>query len=278
MQVGKMLLGAGFWVVSSFTAANAATIIEPAAIEPAAIEPAAESSDLAQFNSVSQLSDVKPGDWAFQALQSLVERYGCIAGYPDRTYRGDRGLSRFEFAAGLNACMDRINELIASSSQTFASKADVETLQKLQSDFASELAMLKGRVESAETKVATLEKQQFSTTTKLTGQAIMALNAGGFTGDRIIAPLGVTISTQQPQATAIYRTSLDFNSSFNGKDLLKIRLVTGSRDARDNASGFLEPNLGSTLDFSIPGRNDRFSLARFYYTFKPSPDLDFKIH
>ena len=26
--------------------------------------------------SVSQLSDVKPTDWAFQALQSVVERYG----------------------------------------------------------------------------------------------------------------------------------------------------------------------------------------------------------
>ena len=39
-------------------------------------------------SSVSQLSDVRPTDWAFTALQSLVERYGCIAGYPDRTFRG----------------------------------------------------------------------------------------------------------------------------------------------------------------------------------------------
>ncbi|MGL6284540.1 MAG: hypothetical protein ACRC2J_19215, partial [Microcoleaceae cyanobacterium] len=41
---------------------------------------------LDQVTSVSQLSDVQPTDWAFQALQSLVERYGCIAGYPDGTY------------------------------------------------------------------------------------------------------------------------------------------------------------------------------------------------
>ncbi|MBD1846653.1 porin, partial [Cyanobacteria bacterium FACHB-63] len=39
---------------------------------------------IGQVTSVSQLSDVRPTDWAFQALQSLVERYGCIAGYPDR--------------------------------------------------------------------------------------------------------------------------------------------------------------------------------------------------
>ena len=64
---------------------------------------------LAQVNSVSQLSDVKPTDWAFQALQSLVERYGCIAGYPDGTYRGNRATGRYEFAAGLNSCPGRKN-------------------------------------------------------------------------------------------------------------------------------------------------------------------------
>ncbi len=45
--------------------------------------------------SVSQLSDVKPTDWAFTALQSLVERYGCIAGYPDSTFRGRQATTPF---------------------------------------------------------------------------------------------------------------------------------------------------------------------------------------
>jgi len=40
---------------------------------------------------------------------------GCIAGYPDGTYRGNRALTRYEFAAGLNACLDRVNELIAAA-------------------------------------------------------------------------------------------------------------------------------------------------------------------
>ncbi|HBB32401.1 MAG TPA: hypothetical protein DC064_11540, partial [Cyanobacteria bacterium UBA9273] len=44
-----------------------------------------------------------PGDWAYEALRSLVERYGCIAGYPDGTFRGNRAMTRYEFAAGLNA-------------------------------------------------------------------------------------------------------------------------------------------------------------------------------
>ena len=48
-----------------------------------------EFSSLAQINSVSSLSDVQT-DWAYEALRSLVERYGCIVGYPDQTYRGNR--------------------------------------------------------------------------------------------------------------------------------------------------------------------------------------------
>lgn len=51
-----------------------------------------------QVTSVSQLKNVQPTDWAFQALQSLIERYGVITGYPDGTFRGNRTITRYEFA------------------------------------------------------------------------------------------------------------------------------------------------------------------------------------
>ena len=102
-----------------------------------------DPGSMAQVTSVSQLTDVKPTDWAFQALQSLVERYGCIAGYPDRTYRGNRALTRYEFAAGLNSCMDRVNDLIAAAAGDSASRNDLMTLRKLQEAFAAELATLR---------------------------------------------------------------------------------------------------------------------------------------
>jgi len=78
-------------------------------------------------------------------LQSLVERYGCIAGYPDSTYRGNRALTRYEFAAGLNACLDRVNELIAAATSEVVTREDLATLQRLQEEFAAELATLRGR-------------------------------------------------------------------------------------------------------------------------------------
>jgi len=84
--------------------------------------------------SVSQLSDVRPTDWAFTALQSLVERYGCIAGYPDRKFRGKQATSRYEFAAGLNACLDKINEIISAGLADKVNKQDLATLRKLQEE------------------------------------------------------------------------------------------------------------------------------------------------
>jgi Carbohydrate-selective porin, OprB family/S-layer homology domain len=231
---------------------------------------------MAQVTSVSQLTDIQPTDWAFQALQSLVERYGCISGYPDRTFRGNRSLTRSEFAAGLNTCLDRVNEQINAATIDAAKREDLAILQRLQTEFATELTTLKSGIDRLDDTTNPLSVQQFSTTTKLTGQAIIAVNAGGFSGDKIIAPRGAIVATEQPNATSLYRVSIDLNTSFSGKDLLKLRLVSASPGIGDNAAGYLEPNLGSVLDFAIPGRQ-QISLGRAYYSFSPNRDLSVTI-
>lgn len=137
--------------------------------------PLSPINPMAQVTSVSQLKDVQPNDWAFQALQSLVERYGCIAGYPDSSYRGNRALTRYEFAAGVNACLDRVNELITTATSDLVTREDLATLQKLQSEFAPELATLRGRVDSLEARTGELEANQFSRTTKLSGLLIVGI-------------------------------------------------------------------------------------------------------
>lgn len=178
-----------------------------------------------QVTSVSQLSDVRPSDWAFQALQSLVERYGCIVGYPDKTYRGNRAISRYEFAAGLNACMDRINELIASATSDLVRKEDLLSLQRMQEEFAAELATWQGRVDALEVRTATLERQQFSTTTKLQGE-VLVVGADTF-GDRAnnTSPDDTDDDTQ---AFLGYRVRLALPTSFTGKDQLFIRLAANN--------------------------------------------------
>ncbi|MBM5810215.1 MAG: porin, partial [Cyanobacteria bacterium M_surface_9_m1_291] len=125
-----------------------------------------------QVSGIAQLGDIKPSDWAYQALSNLIERYGCVAGYPGGTYRGGKAMTRFEAAALLNACLDRASEV-------------TDELKKLMTEFANERAILKGRVDGMEAKVGVLEAQQFSTTTKLSGQATMVLGGTAFGGSAI---------------------------------------------------------------------------------------------
>lgn len=227
-----------------------------------------------QVTSVSQLSDVQPTDWAFEALRSLIERYGVIAGYPDGTYRGNRAMTRYEFAAALRAALDRIEQLTAAGAADKVPKDDLVKLQQLQQQFGAELATLRTRVDSVEARTAQLESHQFSTTTKLGSQVIFAANAGSFNGRRIVGPRGELIANQQPNATFIYRAALDFNTSFRGSDLLKLRLDTVSDLGRDNSAGFLEPNFASVLEYTVRGTpNKQFGISRLYYTFSPSKDI-----
>ncbi|GAB1540132.1 iron uptake porin [Scytonema sp. NUACC21] len=172
-----------------------------------------KTRSLAQVTSVSQLSDVQPTDWAFTALQSLVERYDCIEGYPNSTYRGNRAITRYEFAAGVNACLERVNELIATNTSDLVTKEDLTTLQKLQEDFAAELASLRGRVDALEAVTAKLESQQFSTTTKLNGEVITYL-ADAFGDD----------ASEVNNTAFFYRARLNFDTSFSGSDRLRVRL------------------------------------------------------
>ncbi|MDE5095026.1 MAG: iron uptake porin, partial [Trichodesmium sp. St11_bin5] len=165
-----------------------------------------------QVTSVSQLSDVQPTDWAFQALQSLVERYGCIVGYPDGTYRGNRALTRFEFAAGVNACLDRVMELLQAAIEDTVSREDLAILQRLQEEFSAELAILRGRVDALEARAAELEANQFSTTTKLRGEVIFAL-VDNFEDQGKYGAFGDTIQDED-QTVFQYRVRLNFNTSF----------------------------------------------------------------
>jgi len=155
-----------------------------------------------QVTSVTQFSDVQPTDWAYQALSSLVERYGCVAGYPNGTFRGGRAMTRYEAAALLNACLDRVTEV-------------TDELKGLLAEFAAELAVLKGRVDGLEAQVSELEATQFSTTTKLKGEANFVIgNVDDYK----------TKDGDQTHAAFNYDLRLSLDTSFTGKDLLRTRL------------------------------------------------------
>ena len=209
----------------------------------------AEPIQLAQVTNVSELSDVQPGDWAFTALQRLVEEYGCLEGYPDRSYRGNRALTRYEFAAGLNACLDVVIQLIGEGS-------DLDAIRRLQDEFAAELATIRGRVDTLETDVAELEANQFSTTTKLRGQVDAHLVVPF--SDASVA--GVPID--EADATFEYRARLNFDTSFTGEDRLRIRL-----QASDAAGSLANAGGLASQSGRRGGIEDNVGLDDVYYSF-----------
>ncbi|WP_375472613.1 iron uptake porin [uncultured Nostoc sp.] len=212
--------------------------------EELSLSPHLPDSDnqMSQVTSVSQLQDVQPSDWAFGALQSLVERYGCIAGYADRTYLGNRSISRYEFAAGLNACLEKINDAIANNKINTINNQDLILLQKLQGEFKAELQQLQQRVEAVENRTSELKKgNQFSTTTRLFGQAIFSVQGTNNPDVDLFPRDGVPERQGKTNLTFASSAQLTLATSFTGRDLLLTGLSAGNLSS--NAS-LLSTNMG----------------------------------
>ena len=220
-------------------------------------------ADQNQVTSVTQFADVKPTDWAYQALSNLIDRYGCVAGYPNGTFKGGQAMTRYEAAALLNACLDRVTEI-------------TDELERLQKEFAKELAVLKGRVDSLEAKVGELQATQFSTTTKLRGDTRWVLGGLSYTGNQKgpnnnFIPGG---PTQLRDALSFnYDVRLNFDTSFTGKDLLRTQLRAGnfadsgfssknSISPLTNLDAAFEEDCGTGVDCG-----DTVAINRLYYKF-----------
>ncbi|MBE9075983.1 iron uptake porin [Romeria aff. gracilis LEGE 07310] len=259
---------------------TAVPVLTVATDAPIQAVPATSSLDgaLAQVTSLSELSDVAPGDWVYTALQRLVEEYGCLEGFPDRTYRGDRALARYEFAAGLNACLDVVVQLIGPD-------GDLDTIRRLQEEFAAELADIRGRVDIVEADIAELEANQFSTTTRLSGTVFAHLD-GAFAGgdvtaeglnvfaagarDPITLAPGTREITDDPEITFSYLTWLNLDTSFTGSDRLTLQLAAGSGNAPANtfASAGLFNTFGVPFTLQQGGKaEDAVLLREAFYSF-----------
>jgi len=231
-----------------------------------------------QITSVGAFSDVRPTDWAYQALSTLVSRYGCVAGYPDGTFQGGRPITRYEAAALLNACLDRISEVS-------------DELKRLMKEFEKELALLRGRVDGLEAKVGELEALQFSTTTRLMGVTAMYLNTASGPNKAVssaVQPLGsgrmgpVAADPESLDAAVVfqYSTIIGLTTSFTGKDALVVDLYTSNFQPYSSSIFGFTPNLTGTyatrLSFDAPPYDQRVSVADLFYRFQIGSSITVK--
>jgi Carbohydrate-selective porin, OprB family/S-layer homology domain len=194
-----------------------------------------------QAYSITQFNDVKPTDWAYGALKSLIETYGCVAGETDLAFRGNQSMTRFEAAALLNACLERVTEV-------------TDELRRLANEFTNELTVLRGRVDKLEKQTTALQAQQFSTTTKLKGEATFVL--GGVEGARLAN------NTNVGNTAFNYDVRLSFDTSFTGKDLLKTRLRSGNFSSQPFGSSSSLFKLDKAETYA-----NQINLDRLYYSF-----------
>ncbi|MEB3349319.1 MAG: iron uptake porin, partial [Cyanobacteriota bacterium] len=152
------------------------------------------------------------------------------------TFKGRQAMTRYEAAALLNACLDRVTEV-------------TDELKRLMAEFEKELAVLRGRVDGLEARVGELEANQFSTTTKLNGQTTFVLGGNTYSGTgkvsrrndairegildqgelpRKNSKLAKRIKETQGGTVFNYDLRLHLDTSFTGKDLLRTRLRAGN--------------------------------------------------
>ena len=200
------------------------------------------ANNIESIPSVSKLKNIHTRDWEYRALKSLAQRYNCTSQW--QSDRSNSPITRYEFAVGLNSCLQRID--------TITSSQDLTILQRLQQDFAQELARLTTKVEQLEANITQLESEQFSTTTKFNGQVLFFLTDSFGQEDN-------------SQTTFGYRTRLIFDTSFSGQDLLRVRLESSDLGRLDDVTDTSLSRLSVDSD-----SDNQIEISELSYTFQTS--------
>jgi hypothetical protein len=155
----------------------AAGVISAGAIAPVAAAP---------------LTDVSATNWAFGAIESLNAKYGCIAGYPNGTFKPENYATRAEMAALVNACVDRISE--------FQDAKDAQLAAALKSQ-AAQWAGTQAKVAAMELKAERKAKGVGSYAGAGVTVTRQGVDGNGYTENRTVG--GATIQGRFPVASAL---------------------------------------------------------------------------
>ncbi len=168
------------------------------------------------------LVDVPSGHWAEDAVAKLVNS-GLIEGYPDGTFKGERPMTRYEYAMVVARLVDKLDKTYctkqeckqapaaAAAAPSISGSGNIDTAQldevkaivkKLAAEFKDELAALKVKVDENSVKIAELEK-------KVNTPMIGKIKVGGGIRQRLDAP-----STDMSNADFVW----SYNAMYNPTD------------------------------------------------------------
>jgi len=180
-----------------------------------------------EFKAASELSDIHPTDWTFQALTEIRNSRGCNVALPTGV------ITRTEAAAVLNKCIGDASQL---------NEAEL----RLVDEFAPELATIKGNSDLVNNSV--FEAGSFSSTTVLGGNSNMNF--------------GAVNQSANEELQGNYELKYKLSSSFTGEDNLIAVMELGNSPS--NSLGiYPESSKGTTGSGSAKGPE----LTDLYYAF-----------
>ena len=207
-------------------------------------------------------ADVPTDHWAFDAIAELAAK-GIIEGFPDGTFKGDRGVTRYEVAMIVARILARIEAIkipapAAAAPAPQVTRADVQTIQRLVNEFRAELAALGVRVTAVEEELTAIKGA--TSATKVSGDMyyryVMPASVGGIGGSGSWSQALLTFTGKASDATAVVRLAVgtdgevaDFGAS--------------------SATGWIEPVTfdRAYLDFGYYGL--KWRIGRQTYTLGP---------
>jgi hypothetical protein len=242
--LSPLLMAMAIWsAVGAVASANEATTVPNSLTVANNIEPTP-----AEIEQTSQATEFRSGDWAYQNLQALSKKYSCGNTPDGKTLSREEFATSLNGCVQSIEQLVARRKVRKFKKRRYApqpsvvtpppaepevlppppeptpvappapvepevSQQDLDRIKQLVQSFSTELQAVDSRVRELDAKVDKVKDQSFSTTTKLVGEAIFAINglAGG-------------PSTASRNTIFADRVRLNFRSSFTGKDLLLVRL------------------------------------------------------
>ena len=167
-------------------------------------------------------SDVTPDSWAYQAVSQLAST-GIITGYPDGTFRGENGITRFQVA-----------QMVAKAlaNQDRANAEQQALINRLADEFSNELNNLGVRVARLEDRVGNV---------KVTGDMRLRYLGSQKKDGNYVNAVGDYSKGSQFDA----RARIQFNAKVNDRTDAVVRVTSGDFEFGDATNG---GNATATID------------------------------
>ncbi|MDM7324644.1 MAG: S-layer homology domain-containing protein, partial [Thermus sp.] len=194
----------------------------------------------------AQTADIPKGHWAEKAVRELLDR-GILTGYPDGTFKGNQGVSRYQAAVMLyRAYLTWLDEVLSRVRRTLeegglAPERVAEALSELEALKAS-TAEVQGALEEYGVRLSTLEADL----EEVRGALGAALDASG--------QVATLTDRQKALEAALARADGAFKEQLTRLAQLEARLQGVEKALEELATGLKEAEAARLKDAQAVGR------------------------